>query len=295
MRSVRSQRAASRSSWVTSTSAVSVSARSENIRSTTLSPVAVSRLPVGSSANRIVGRDTNARASATRCCSPPDSCSGWWPPRWPSPTSSSIARAAGAASSEPAISSGSMTFSSAVSPGSSWKFWNTKPTRPARSRARASSSSAPSDSPSIVTSPADGRSSPARIPSSVDLPDPDGPTIAAASPAATASSRPDRITSSPSGPSTRLSSPVAASTTVPEAGRASPRADAPTVTEASGAACGASRSGAASPGETVEVKGTGLRRAGAVEDRLGIVRATWRRSGNRATRIDVPRARIDGH
>jgi Transposase DDE domain len=35
-----------------------------------------SRLPVGSSAKRIVGRLTRARAIATRCCSPPDSSAG---------------------------------------------------------------------------------------------------------------------------------------------------------------------------------------------------------------------------
>ena len=39
-------------------------------------PVAASRLPVGSSANRMRGSLTKARASATRCCSPPDSCVG---------------------------------------------------------------------------------------------------------------------------------------------------------------------------------------------------------------------------
>ena len=35
-----------------------------------------SRLPVGSSANRIKGRFTKARATATRCCSPPESSLG---------------------------------------------------------------------------------------------------------------------------------------------------------------------------------------------------------------------------
>ena len=38
--------------------------------------VRVSRLPVGSSASRIVGRVTSARAIATRCCCPPDSWLG---------------------------------------------------------------------------------------------------------------------------------------------------------------------------------------------------------------------------
>jgi hypothetical protein len=39
-------------------------------------PVALSRLPVGSSASTIGGSLASARASATRCCSPPDSCDG---------------------------------------------------------------------------------------------------------------------------------------------------------------------------------------------------------------------------
>jgi hypothetical protein len=36
-----------------------------------------SRLPVGSSATMIFGRDTIARATATRCCWPPDIWFGW--------------------------------------------------------------------------------------------------------------------------------------------------------------------------------------------------------------------------
>ena len=39
-------------------------------------PVASSRLPVGSSATRMDGCGASARASATRCCSPPDSSAG---------------------------------------------------------------------------------------------------------------------------------------------------------------------------------------------------------------------------
>ena len=39
-------------------------------------PVAASRLPVGSSAKTRAGRGPNARAMATRCCSPPESCVG---------------------------------------------------------------------------------------------------------------------------------------------------------------------------------------------------------------------------
>ena len=50
------------------------------------SRVAVSRLPVGSSANNSLGLFTSARATATRCISPPESSEGLWVMRWPSPT-----------------------------------------------------------------------------------------------------------------------------------------------------------------------------------------------------------------
>ncbi len=49
-----------------------------------------SRFPVGSSAIRIIGRLTNARAIATRCCSPPDSSSGIRSPLPSRPTISSV-------------------------------------------------------------------------------------------------------------------------------------------------------------------------------------------------------------
>src|SRR5690606_23182056 len=75
-RIVRRARPARRGSWVTSTSVVPRSRFSSSIRAMMPSPVAASRLPVGSSANRILGSWTNARASATRCCSPPESCVG---------------------------------------------------------------------------------------------------------------------------------------------------------------------------------------------------------------------------
>ena len=49
---------------------------SSNRQSMTASPVARSRLPVGSSASSSAGPATKARAIATRCCSPPESCPG---------------------------------------------------------------------------------------------------------------------------------------------------------------------------------------------------------------------------
>src|SRR4029453_18358469 len=60
--------------------------------------------------------------------------------------------------------------------------WNTKPIRPARSADSSRSDSAETSCPSIRTVPALGRSSvPSRF-STVDLPEPDGPTIATRSP-----------------------------------------------------------------------------------------------------------------
>src|SRR5260370_1863469 len=56
--------------------------------------VRLSRFPVGSSASRIEGRFTSARAMATRCCCPPDICDGKCCARSASPTipSASAAR-----------------------------------------------------------------------------------------------------------------------------------------------------------------------------------------------------------
>src|SRR5690606_11108550 len=75
-RMVRRARPASSRSWVTSTSVVPYSSLSAVTRSTTTLPLAPSRLPVGSSANRIRDPVEKARATATRCCSPPESWAG---------------------------------------------------------------------------------------------------------------------------------------------------------------------------------------------------------------------------
>ena len=49
-------------------------------------PVCESRLPVGSSAKMMSGRLASARATATRCCWPPESSDGRWLSRLPRPT-----------------------------------------------------------------------------------------------------------------------------------------------------------------------------------------------------------------
>ena len=59
--------------WVTTTTVVPLSLISSN--SFMISQELLgSRLPVGSSAKSMDGLFTSARASATRCCSPPESC-----------------------------------------------------------------------------------------------------------------------------------------------------------------------------------------------------------------------------
>src|SRR5690606_105168 len=72
----RSHSAANASSWVMMISVAPVSARRAKSSSTMPAPVFASRLPVGSSAKISGGRGAVARAIATRCCSPPESCAG---------------------------------------------------------------------------------------------------------------------------------------------------------------------------------------------------------------------------
>src|SRR5690606_13013848 len=63
-------------SWVTRMSVVDESRFRSNISCITSPPVRLSRLPVGSSANSTAGSVAKARAIATRCFSPPESCDG---------------------------------------------------------------------------------------------------------------------------------------------------------------------------------------------------------------------------
>ena len=71
----------------------------------------------------------SARATATRCCSPPLSWFGLCSARAATfrRSSSSWARGRHASRSRPAIDPGIITFSSAVNSGSRWWNWNTKP------------------------------------------------------------------------------------------------------------------------------------------------------------------------
>ena len=110
----------------------------------TASPLPASRLPVGSSASSTAGRESSARAMATRCRSPPESRPGRRAALSASPTRSSASRARARSCAEaraPARpagtkSPGSMTFSTAGSAGSRLKDWKTKPTDSLRKAAR---------------------------------------------------------------------------------------------------------------------------------------------------------------
>ena len=82
--------AATSASWVMST-IVRPAALSSWSRAMTSAPAWLSRLPVGSSARMSAGSVTSARATATRCCWPPDSSVGSWSSRSPSPSRSSAA------------------------------------------------------------------------------------------------------------------------------------------------------------------------------------------------------------
>src|SRR2546425_226443 len=113
---IRSARPASCRLWVTTTTAVSYSRASRKNTSYSRSELAWSRLPEGSSASTRLGSCTRARATAQRCCSPPDSSAGRCVIRPASPTreSSSSARERAGRCSIPPINSGIITFSNAV-------------------------------------------------------------------------------------------------------------------------------------------------------------------------------------
>ena len=76
MNTTRSAHAAADGSCVTITSVRSPSSTVRRSRSSTPRPERVSSAPVGSSAKITSGSETSARAIATRCCWPPESCAG---------------------------------------------------------------------------------------------------------------------------------------------------------------------------------------------------------------------------
>ncbi len=185
--------AACRASCVTSRAPAPLSTCRRSIRRTT-SPVCESSAPVGSSASTSRRSPTTPRAIATRCCWPPDRSSGKAVARWDSSTFSSASSAARRAllAFQPSSSSGSATFSTAVSDGIRLKSWKTNPIIRRRSADSSRDGRSETHSPSILTSPEVGGS---RVPAqarSVDLPEPDVPMTATISPRATRRSTPAR-------------------------------------------------------------------------------------------------------
>jgi hypothetical protein len=82
----------------------------------------------------IAGWLASARATATRCCWPPDSSLGRWVRRSPNLVLFTTDSSHPASGLVPANELGSVMFSIAVSVGTRLNAWNTKPTLSRRSR-----------------------------------------------------------------------------------------------------------------------------------------------------------------
>ena len=157
-------------------------AHSASTSSASARRVISSKAAKGSSSSSSLGLVTRARASATRIAMPPESWAGRAAsaPFRPTRASAASARVRASPRAVPANSSGSAALARAVRQGASVGAWNTTAVSP-RPGVRA-------------TSPRLGASKPASSRMAVDLPQPDGPTRATISPAASAR---------PNGPSAR--------------------------------------------------------------------------------------------
>ena len=112
-KTTRSVYDAATGSWVTITIVWPCSPALRRSRSSTSAPDWESRLPVGSSAKTMRGRPARARATATRCCCPPESWLGRWPRRSRIPTVSITASYHSRSGLRRAMDCGSRMFSSA--------------------------------------------------------------------------------------------------------------------------------------------------------------------------------------
>ena len=153
-----------------------------------MSAVASSRLPVGSSASTSAGRLASARATATRCCSPPDSWLGRWVRRWPRP--SAVSRSLGARVGVGARGAVDQLrqddILDRVEIGQQMVELVDEAERvAAQHRCGRAASSFAASSPAIRIEPSNPPSSRPTACSSVDLPEPDGPSSATISPGAT--------------------------------------------------------------------------------------------------------------
>src|ERR1700730_11236383 len=141
------------------------------------SDVEGSRFPVGSSASRMRGRLTKARAMQTRCCSPPDNSVGRSFIFLPNPTRSSICGTWLRTTwrETPMTSSAKATFSYTHFLWRSLKSWKTHPMLRRRNGTFHAESSLMS-LPATQIRPLSGDSSLVSRRRNVDFPDPDGPT-----------------------------------------------------------------------------------------------------------------------
>lgn len=148
--------------------------------------VAGSRFPVGSSARRIWGLLTTARAIATRCCSPPESSCGR---RWALPSSPTILSTSGTASwmkprDLPMTCRVKATFWKTFLLGRRRKSWKTTP-RLRRKYGTLREEIEPRSCPSTWMLPLVGFSSFRMRRRQLDLPEPDAPTRKTNSPRST--------------------------------------------------------------------------------------------------------------
>ena len=197
MKMTRSPTSRAKSSSCVTTIMVMPERASSRIVWRTSSTSSGSSAEVGSSNSIRAGSMESARAMATRCCCPPESCDGSLPacsPR-PSRSSSEAARARASATGTPSTRCGPMvTFWRAVRLANRLKRWNTKPTRrrlasrtlggSGRQR-RSGPSPVPKGTPSRTMAPRSGNSRHWMQRRSVVFPDPLGPTMMRISPLST--------------------------------------------------------------------------------------------------------------
>ncbi len=195
-RSTKSTRVASASARATRCSESTTVAPRRATASRKSSAASGSSCEVGSSRSRSSGSSASAEARQTRWSSPPESSAVLRPRRWRAPTESSARSTRGqiCAGGVPRFSSPNATsFSTTVITTWSSGSWKTVATVPARSAGRATRVSRPATTtrPAKVP-PWKCGTSPARARTSVDLPEPEGPSSAITSPGSISSETPSR-------------------------------------------------------------------------------------------------------
>ncbi|EAR26031.1 hypothetical protein A20C1_09129 [marine actinobacterium PHSC20C1] len=169
---------ASGTEWVTNMTALRLDCQKSSRPSLCWSRFISSSAENGSSMSRTLGSKTNARAIATRCCIPPDSCPGYLSRAAPSPKDSKIScgsRRLRLAFAFGFTVIGNRTLSSTVRHGSRAGDWGTRPII-------LFLVAAATVIPSTITVPLSTGSRPATALRSVDFPQPLGPMTETNSP-----------------------------------------------------------------------------------------------------------------